>query len=448
MRVLGFFLISIFSFQVFAADTAVISFYRNQESLFPSGQASRESLEKKILRRDFTPWFRVSWNKKSYEIPGETVVTDLQVTRQLIAKEALSLLNKNENEAPVTAKVAARTSLLVLQTKNHWAELVDLKKKTRGWAPLHLLEAPVEDTGVYLTLIDTLLRKNPENSSPVITTVPRMQRLVSLGIEKTYLKVKYQNHTGYLDLANLTGRADFAMWAFHRHKGWLGIDHRENAFLYTVNNQKLALDDFLAFKPYTDRGVVSQKLSEEGPSIRSRVEITHDRAHRWALSVLDGHGSVWWRMEDSETLAAKKAREKQISSEQLLKREVTDVAFATKSQMGLASAGGIFRTEDGKTWTQISMFEDKNYPVTIHPDGIWYVGNYRSFNEGKTFESYIRWDKLAEKIQVGLSKTPRHLRITSIEPLSHSRIRLLVDTGTQKVKMQAHVLSQEWALVK
>lgn len=448
MRGRGFFLLVSFISSIgFAAETSVISFYRNQQSLFPSGQASREDLEAKVLRRDYEPWLRVTWNKKNYELTGESVVRDVQVTQDLIAKESLDLLKSPQDGSPRVLSVGAKTVLRVLRTNSYWAELLDTKRKVQGWAPLHLLEAPIEDTGVFVTLIDSFLKKTPATSSAIITTVPRLQRLTSLGIEKTYLKVSYQGHVGYLDLANLAGRADFAMWAYHRTKGWLGISHRENAFLFTVDNQKIPLENFLAFNPYVDRGVVCQKISDDAPSIRSRVTIADSKAHRWALSALEGHGAVWWRMEEAEG-TAKATAVNQITTDQLMKREVTAVAFANKSMKGLASAGGVFRTDDGKTWKEIPLFEGKNYPVAVHPDGIWYVGNYRSFDEGKTFEPYIKWDKLAEQIQLGLHKAPRHLRIAQIEPMTNSRIRILVDTGVQKIKMQAHVLSQEWLLVK
>lgn len=444
----GLFFALIFSSHLgFAASPPVVSFYRTQQSLFPSGQASREDLEAKVLRRDFEPWLRVNWNKKSYEIPGETVIRDVQVTRALIAKESINLSKDPQDNAKSVGRVAAKTTLQVLRTNSYWAELVDSKSKLQGWAPLHLLEAPVEDQGVFITLIDSFLKKTPQTSSAIITTVPRMQRLTALGIEKTFLKVSYQGHIGYLDLANLVGRADFAMWAYQKNKGWLGISHRENGFLYTVDNQKISLENFIAFNPYTNRGVACQKLTDDAPSIRSRVEIADNKAHRWAMSAFEGHGTVWWRMEEPEAIA-KREPTNQITTDELMKREVTAVAFVNKSMKGIASAGGIFRTDDGKTWKEISFFEGKNYPVAVHPDGVWFVGNYRSFDEGKTFESYIKWDKMAEQIQKGLHKAPRHLRITEIEPLTNSRIRILVDTGVQKVKMQAHILSQEWHLVK
>lgn len=442
-----FFILTFCSNLSFAAGTPVVSFYRTQQSLFPSGQTSREALEAKVLRRDYEPWLRVSWNKKTYEITGETVIRDVQVTNELIAKETLTLAKDPQDNAKSVGTVSAKTALRVLRTNSYWAELADSKQKIQGWAPLHLLEAPVEDQGVFITLIDSFLKKTPQSSSGIITTVPRLQRLTALGIEKTYLKVSYQGHTGYLDLSNLVGRADFAMWAYHKTKGWLGISHRENGFLYTVDNQKISLESFIAFNPYVNRGVACQKLTDDAPSIRSRVEISDNKAHRWAMSALEGHGTVWWRMEEPEAIT-KAQPVNQITTEQLMKREVTAVAFVNKSMKGIASASGIFRTDDGKTWKEISYFEGKNYPVAIHPDGIWFVGNYRSFDEGKTFEPYIKWDKMAEQIQIGLHKAPRHLRIAEIEPLSNSRIRILVDTGVQKVKMQAHILSQEWHLVK
>ncbi|MGZ3748285.1 MAG: hypothetical protein ACXWRE_12975, partial [Pseudobdellovibrionaceae bacterium] len=251
MGIFCFIFLSLITFASFAAESPAVSFYRTQQSLFPSGQASREDLEAKVLRRDYEPWLRVSWNKKSYEVPGETVIRDVQLTKNLLSKESLDLLKEPQEAAPRIATVKAKTPLQVLRTNSYWAELLDDKTKLRGWAPLHLLEAPVEDQGVFVTLIDTFLKKTPQNSSSVITTVPRLQRLLPLGIEKNCLKVSYQGHIGYLDLANLAGRGDFAMWAYHESKGWLGISHRENASLFTVDNQKYPLQKFIAFNPYT-----------------------------------------------------------------------------------------------------------------------------------------------------------------------------------------------------
>lgn len=401
-----------------------------------------------MIRRDFEPWFRVLWNKNQYEIPGETMVIDLQVTKTLHSKEALALLQFPQEGSKRTGQVEAKKPLQVLQIKNYWVEVKDPQKpRVKGWAPLHFFEAPFEDEGVFVALIDTFLRKKASSTSEIITTVPRLTRLEPLEIEKGHLRVRYQGHEGYLDLSNLAGRGDFAMWAYHEQKGWLGISHRENGFLYLVSGDKYPLKNFRAFNPYIDRGVISQRTSDDGPSIRSRVTITHNKAHRWTLSQVEGHGAVWWRTEETK-LFKPPSHEKQWTNEELLKREVTSVAFAGKTSRGLASANGVFRTEDSKTWTEIPQFTGQNYPVAIHPDGIWYVGHFRSHDQGKTFESYIKWDKLAEQIQIGLHKPPRHLRIAQIDPLPHSRLRILVDTGVQKVKMQAHVLSTDWHLVK
>jgi len=448
MRTVLLLFLATFNSASFAALNPALSFYRSQQSLFSSGQASRGDLENKVLRRELEPWFRVTWNKKEYEVPGEIMVKDLQTTQTLTAKEAIDILKSPQSGSPRAFQLPAQANVIVLKTDAYWAEVLEPKSKNKGWAPLHVFTAPNEDKGVYITLIDSFLQKSAQSSGEIITTIPRNVRLMPLEIEKNFLKVQYNTHIGYVDLSNLACRGDFAMWAYHKRQGWLGISHRENGFLMTVNNQKIPLNDFIAFSPYSNRGVISQKLSEDGPSIRSRVQILDQKAHRWALSVLEGHGEVWWRTEDTEQLTKSESTQ-QISTEQLLKKEISAFSFAsTKSMKGLASANGIYRTEDGKTWTQIPLFEDKNYPVTIHPDGIWYVGSYRSFDEGKTFEPYIKWDKLAEQIQAGIHKAPRHLRIAQIEALPHSRIRILVDTGVQKIKMQAHILSHEWTLVK
>jgi hypothetical protein len=445
-------ILTFFLHPVLAAESPIVSFYRSQKSLFPSGQISQSVLEASQLRQEQKPWYRVRWNKKEYEIPGEILLKDIQVTQTLLTKDSVALLNSPAQGASKTLSVGANTSLVVLKTDESWALLLEPKKKIKGWARLHDLSAPTEDKGVYVTLLDTFLRKNASGPGEVLSLIPRHQRLTALAIEGNFLKVRHQGRVGFVDLSAVAGRGDFAMWAFHKSKGWLGISHRENGKLVTVKNDKIALDEFVAFSSYTNRGVVSKKIEEEGPSIRSRVEIQEDSAHHWNLSVVEGHGQVWWQTASKNTRSPETKtndRPLEITSEELLKREVQGVAFAsTKSMKGLASAGGIFRTLDGKSWSEIKLFEGKNYPVSIHPEGVWFVGSYRSFDEGKTFEPYIKWDRLAEQIQTNIHKAPHHLRIADIQPLSHSRVQILVDTGTQKVKLQAHFLSQEWNIVK
>ena len=432
----------------FAAPTPAVSFYRSQQSAFASGQTNRAQLEKKVIRREMEPWFRISWNKKEHEIPGEAVIKDIQTTRTLIAKEKVVVLKSPQSGSPRAFALAAKAKVIVIKTNSMWVEVVDVKLRLRGWAPLASFTSPEEDRGVYITLVDSFLQKSPNGSAEVITTIPRGVRLTSEDIEKNYLKVNYKDFKGYVDLSNLVGRADFAMWAYHRIRGWVGISHRENGFMMTTDKQKVPLSDFIAFSPYQDRAVVIQKLNDEGPSIRSRVEIVSGKAHRWTLSLLPEHGEVWWRSEELGSGVPARAGS-QITSDQLMKRQVHSVAFAPgKSLKAIASAEGVFRTDDGKSWSEIAQFNGQNFPVSIHPDGIWYVGSYRSYDEGKTFENYIRWDKLAQQIQDSLHKMPKHLRITGIEAIPNSRIRILVDTGVQKIKMQAHVLSQEWTLVK
>lgn len=436
---------------VFAAESPLVSFYRSQKSIFPSGQISRPVLENTVLRQEQKPWYRVRWNQKDFELPGEIVLKDVNVTQTLIADKGLTLVSEPSSVAAKTLTLPKKSTLVVLKTDETWAQLLEPQQRIKGWARLADLSAPAEDKGIYVTLLNTFLRKSTTNPGEVLTMIPRYERLTALGIEKTYLKVRYRNTTGFVDLNAVAGRGDFAMWAYHKTKGWLGISHRENGELVTFKKEKLSLDKFIAFAPYNQRGIVTSKLEEEGPSIRSRVEIEENSAHLWNLSLVEGHGQVWWRSEANANLLSKKSSTlgaSEITSEELLKREVKSVAFAPKSMKGLASANGIFRTLDGKTWTAIEMFEGKNYPVSIHPEGVWFVGSYRSFDDGKTFEPFIKWDLLAEKIQSKIHKSPPHLRIADIEPMPHSQVRILIDTGVQKLKMQAHFLSHEWKIVQ
>ena len=77
-----------------------------------------------------------------------------------------------------------------------------------------------------------------------------------------------------------------------------------------------------------------------------------------------------------------------------------------------------------------------------------FIGNFRSLDQAKSFENYIQIDKLADAIQTQLGFLPKKLQVKKITTLPNYYIRLEVESGNRKIKMQSPLFVQNWNVVK
>lgn len=432
--------------------TSALSFYRSRQSVFPSGQASRTELENKITHTELELSYSVSWDHKTYALDSDQILRDIQTARYVDTKSSCELLSQNLRDARALKVLPAKATLEVLETDPYWARVKEKNGKLEGWLPLHLLQAKHEDTGVYVNLIDTYLRKGPEIPSGIVTTIPRLRRVLPLAIENGFLKIQYENKIGYADINNFVSRADFANLAYSPKGNWMTISHRNGAFLVTKAGTQVPVKDILGYVTNSHRGVVVRPSGSSGPQLLSRVEILKPTANVWASSKLEGHGEVWWKK--SNLLIEDEVKSSTtITTDELMKREIYSIAFESKDSLrGIVSSEGVYRTEDGLKWTLIPLFGKQNYPVNIHPNGNWFVGSYKSVNEGKSFEPFIRWDQIAQAIESALHRNPKVLRLTQIESLPNSQVQIYVDTGVNKIKLRSSLSSfssnLNWSVIK
>ncbi len=427
---------------------SALSFYRSRQSQFPSGQASRTELENKITHTELEFSYTVSWDKKNYALESDQVLRDIQTSRYVDTKSNCELLSDNRRDARPIKTLAAKVPLEILETESYWARVKEKNGKAEGWIPLHLLQAKHEDIGVYVNLIDTYLRKGPEIPSGIVTTIPRLRRVIPLAIVNGFLKINFEDQIGYADINNFVSRADFANLAYSPKGGWMTISHRNGPFLVTKTNTQAPIKDILGYVTNSHRGIVIRPSSSSGPQLLSRVEILKPTANVWASSKLEGHGNVWWKKSnlliEDETKSATT-----ITTDELMKREIYSIAFESKDSLrGIVSSEGVYRTENGLTWTLIPLFGTQNYPVNIHPNGNWFVGSYKSTNEGKSFDPFIRWDQIAQAIEGALHRNPKVLRLTQIEALPNSQVQIYVDTGINKIKLRSSLSSLNWSVIK
>ncbi len=444
-------LLVLFSCQSYAALPLLLpeatSFYKTPKSLFSSGQCSRSELEKNIVRSETELSYQVQWDKRNFEIKGADIIREIQLAKSAYNTEMVILRSQPQSNSSYLSSLKAKTQFLILATENSWA-LVRTQNQ-EGWVPLFSLEANSEDTGAAVTLIDSFVREKPDLNSKLITTIPLGTRLQEFEIQGDWIHLNTPKYKGFIDLGHVYLRADFARWAHHRRLGWIQILHRENFKLKTQDNLLFPLSDFTAFVSHPHRAFVINS-QPQGPQKRSRVEIKKLNADRWAASRLKDHGEVWWKKESLALGVNIKAQtSEEISTAELLKRDIFSMAFTdTKKIQGIVSAKGVFKTEDGKNWRRLDSFGNGDFPVAVHKDGAWFVGAYRSLDNGKSFEPFIRWDKVADVLAKKNISIGSMVKILRIESLKTPYIEILMDTGTRRVSLQTHIYNQTWQTVK
>lgn len=448
---LALFILPPASSAILSSTSSALPFYRAQQSLFASGQASRELLEETLNRSELEVRFKVAWNKKSYDLKGTSLFRDIQLSKNVRVIAGGEILAERKSNSKSLQSISKDTALILLDCDEYWAFVQNPKNNIKGFTPLHLLQSKNEDSGYYINLIDTYLRKSSKLGSGIITTIPRLTRLEVIGIQKGWVEVKYNKQTGFADINHFVSRADFATLAFHPKHKWVTVTHRDNDFLVTSAQQKIPIKELWGMVTSAERAVIFDNSTRGIPPLRSQVAIVKPQAQLWGISRLPEHGDVWW--QKSNLLLNNKLFEikivDEISTEQLIKRKLYSISFGAKdSLLGVASANGIYTTTDGIKWKPVAQFSDKNYPVSIHPDGAWFVGSYRSDDQGKSFDPFIRWDNLTKAIQSAYHRTPKILRLTKIESLPGSRVQIQVDTGIQSIKLRSHLLGDIWEVVR
>lgn len=427
------------------AGTAV-SFYRARTSPFPSGQASRTALEKSLLRSENELSFRTRWNHKEYALLSTQVLRSIQVSRFAEAKIATLLLSTPLSGALKLKDLSANSVLEVLETDDMWAKVKS--DSLTGWVPLHYLKHKHDDTGVFTNILETALRPRPEATTQALVSIPRLQRFIPLEITKNFLKIQYQGKIGYADITHFVSRSDFASLAYHPKRNWFSVLYRNNDMLIGQKGEVVPVKEVQGFVTPNNKGIVVDSRDFNGPQVRSRVDILKPEAYTWGVSKMDGHGEVYWKRKNL-LLEEKPAIANSLTTDELMKREIFSIAFESKNSLrGVVSSEGVYRTDDGLTWTEISLFGKKNHPVSIHPNGTWFVGSYRSTDQGKTFEPFIRWDKLAQAIQGASHRNPKILRLTQIDSLPNSQVQISVDTGSSKVKLKSLIGDFSWNVVR
>ena len=427
------FVINLFlQFQLFAAippsqplgfdsfSSQQVPFFKTPQSPFPSGATSVENLEK---------------NRIGHTMKAETYY---KYKNQSFAKgEIRPIFPSHISQSVIDPKTQKRWS--VLETKVDTILVFDTKSKLTAQYNIDEVNSDPYDIGYALTLKDSYLKSTPADNGKILTTIPSGTRFTVLKYKKGFAEVSYKAYIGYVSVSELITKFDFATYVYANGK-WNIVKRRVFDTIETSEGKKVSFNNVTGVVSPDQVGLIasnSQKLP-----IWSRIERQTRSTPEWIQSQIKGHGPVWWK-------PANTTAEKIYTIDELLKKDIASISFHPKDPLkAILSANGVFMTDDGYHWKELKEFAGFNGPVHYFNDLMIFVGNFRSTDQGKTFENYIQIEKLASAIQNAYGFLPKKLQVKRIDTEAPYVLKIEVETGIRRIRMQSPLFAQTWSAVR
>ncbi len=436
------------SFPVFAShfDKGAPFFYKSPHSQFPSGQLSEDELESKKIRSEETNTYQITWDKREFFFESNEMVKDIHVSDLITVNRSFSVPEKKDLKNVKEAFYVSKNDVIrLVGFQDDWLEIENLKTSKRGFARAADFASFSEDTGLALTYMSTFLKETASDSSKIITTVPQGTRLKILDWSGEKIQVLFNGQKGFLDSGHAILKADFASWTLHSKQGWTQIKYREGRYVRTKQNDLLNISDLKAFVTEKTRAF-SLVHKENGPKLKSKLEIVDLEPNRWNVSKIAEHGDVWWKKLRPPAAEAQVKTLSELAISGIYSSDLAGDSSKGSPTRGLISAHGIYRTDDGINWAKIDFFKDENWPICITKSG-WYVGSFRSLDEGKTFEPFIRWDYLSYLMSSEYKLDPKFFKIVKMETINSKEIKIQMDVGFKKVNFSYNGYLTTWKIL-
>lgn len=416
-------LLSILFTAISAAATAhATPVYLRPDSRFPSGHYTRKTLEDRNIGVQFQRWFRVETKDHSFGwIPEDHLLTSLKLSTSATTTDDTPFRIEPEFDA-LTGFIAKKgMTVSIKEINGSWAK-VETESST-FWLPTSSLKANLTK-GSFKAYVraPAFIHVAPNTQSRILVHA-RTARYVSIQKENaTWIEVRLPSGaTGFVR------RADVVLM------GDLGPEGARPLFdMAALRSAPLPFADVLKSLP-----------------LSAKLKIVRHRELRWGRAQLKDLGEIWWPMTDENDDVTPLVSRERLTTKQLFKRKVFDMASSPAiPALKFVSAEGVFRTNDGREWSRIPIFENKNYPIAIAGDGQIFIGPYMSDDHGETFQQWIRWDRLVAKLrQVPASGG---LRILEVKPLDAAGLKVMVklDVGlSDLVHVQTTDQGQSWQLL-
>ncbi len=409
-----------------------VKFYRSSRSFFPSGEMSRQVLEKNWIQDMAESSYLVQREKKRFWVKSSSVARDLHLSSQVVS-------NRNQKIYQV----------LDIQGGSLLAQGPQEEKSQ--WLPFSEVSPLPEDLGLAITLTNTPLFTKASWKSETALSLPPGSRLKIHSLNDVWAHVTFESVgrvSGYVDLTNVLTKFDFASFVALEQEQWIAVLHRDGSDLVTADRKKIPLNKVKALMTKPDLAISVVSDDSENLLLRQSLQLIRTDFQTWSLSRIPGHGEVFWRKRNSDPDNSKPHFSKGLSLDELLKRDLVSVAFHPKNpKMAIASAQGIFLTTDGLKWNQLSIFRNQNHPLLIDSEGAIYVGPQRSRDGGLSFSPFFRWESLTPLLETKQKSLVQQLKIRRLTSPRPGILRMELETNLGALALAARysgTMIQKW----
>lgn len=386
-----------------------IAFYKSKTSPFPSGHTTLERLKEKILLADFSDEYQLTQNQNHYSPQDLKYTTAFHLSRVWVEKYT---------QRKVEPKYDQPLDEIILN-----------------------YETDPFDRGLIQVINTTQLKIEPQIKAQKILTIPEKTRLIPISFEKGFVKVLYQKKFGYIDINDCISKFDFVKFAISfqsKTNTWETIERRDFDSLITREQKTIHLSHLKAFL-VNEKIAITIENDKKLPKW-SLLQIQKKSVTSWIQSELKGHGAIWWKKNKFEA-----KNQNTLSIDDLLKKDISSVSLdSTNPKKGLISSHGVYISQDGQNWKEIPQFKGFSGPVYYFNESIFFVGNFKTLNGGKTFENYIQVEKVSEAIKKTTGYIPKKIKITKIKMQKPISVVIEVHTGFSAVKLKSPLFAQDW----
>lgn len=423
-----------------------IAVYLHPARTVPTGHYRVEHLQEYLKGYTTLTWVYV---KASDGQTGWTLKHELMDSLEFSSKARLAP-NSSKYSKPNSSAFVEKTEqgMLVelLDRKGDW-HLASHKNET-FWVLGSQLYPISKDPGYFFVNKRDQLREKPQIKSKFLAKLSEGSRLKPIKLEGQWYKVSYKNkkgttQSGYIQTKNLISRLDIAM-KVRTSQGYQPA-HRNllNKKVYEIFVNPLWLGTGTKEIPlYESPSRGSMVLTTLEPW--SNLTQQNSTVQRWNKSLINRIGLVWWQMENDSWEAPKSL---QLAHDKI-KNTLKNPLFP---HLRFATANGLFRSTDGKNWTAIKGFEKSNPAMTFSSEGVLFVDDKVSYDNGENFQPFIHWEALFKSLKQERISQFTNSKIISLKTLNDSSDQIVMELDIGRVRpVRAYTTNRgrTWSILK
>ncbi len=400
------------SFLVITATSWAVPVYLNPNSMFSSGSFPREVLERKTHDIRLEAWYKIkTLDNKIGWLPANHVLTPLDLAEFVYSKDAVRIRTSPHMESLNSYTWPPDLKLRILEVQGDWVNcerLIPLSGPRTSWLRTNELRIKATEPGRAWLKTSTNLFSNSGLNSLAIGVLPAHHFYQVLSETKDHLKIHSENYSGFISKAQAVTLRTLALQSAYP---------KLSRSLKRIPLHKEASTDSTVLTELKDANVLTVLARE---------------LQKWGQVRISDEGTFWWAIDDENLSNDVLSESLQLTTSELFDRKIYDMVSSPDiPYLKFASARGIFKTLDGKIWTQIAQFKDENYPLAVSSNGSIFVGAFSSTDHGESFEPYLHWENVITAARIKFHSSPRFLQLLKVLPLDFSgtQLELKMDLG-------------------